>query len=187
MVAGCATRLSTPPSDSASENRRSPPTNILDGVGAALEFDADHRAETALLAFGYRMPGCVGSPGSGRGARLADLTSQAASAFALVSWRLTRGCSVRKPRKVRKLSKAAPVMPSAFAHQASCCASSAAAATHRTADDIAVAVDVLRGRMHHDVGAEGERILQRWRQEGVVDHRSRSGATRKIGGRPTRP
>ena len=37
------------------------------------------------------------------------------------------------------------------------------------ADHVAVAAEVLGGGVHDDVGAEGERLLQRRRGEGVVD------------------
>ena len=41
---------------------------------------------------------------------------------------------------------------------------------HRAADHVAVAIDVLGGRVHHHVRAEQQRLLQRRRQECVVHH-----------------
>ena len=46
----------------------------------------------------------------------------------------------------------------------------AAARDHRPAHHVAVAVDVLGGRVHDDVGAQLERLLPGRRQEGIVDH-----------------
>ncbi len=51
---------------------------------------------------------------------------------------------------------------------------------HRAADHVAVAVDVLGGRVQHQVGAEGDRVLQRRRQEGVVHHHPGTGPVRGI-------
>src|SRR5690606_6266620 len=44
---------------------------------------------------------------------------------------------------------------------------------HGPADDVGVAADVLGGGVHHDVGAERERLLQVRAGEGVVDHQER--------------
>ena len=49
---------------------------------------------------------------------------------------------------------------------------------HRAADDVAVTAGVLGGRVHHDVGAERDRLLQVGRGEGVVDDEQR---TRLVG------
>jgi hypothetical protein len=51
---------------------------------------------------------------------------------------------------------------------------------HRAADHIAVAIDVLGGGMHHVIGAEGDRRLQRRREESVVDHGLRPGGVRGV-------
>ena len=45
----------------------------------------------------------------------------------------------------------------------------------RAAHDVGVAAEVLGGRVHDDVGAELERLLQVRRGEGVVDHQQRPG------------
>ena len=89
--------------------------------------------------------------------------------------RSRRACSVRRPRRVMKLSKGAPVSPRQLAHQHSCSCSSRACGHHRAADHVAVAVDVLGGRVHDEVGAEPQRLLPGRRQEGVVDHHQRAG------------
>ena len=48
---------------------------------------------------------------------------------------------------------------------------------HGAADDVAVAVDVLGGRMDNEVGTEGDRVLQSRRQERVI-HGEQSTARR---------
>ncbi len=53
----------------------------------------------------------------------------------------------------------------------------------RPADDIGMAAEVLGRGVHDDVGAEGERLLQRRGGEGVVDHDSAS-ASRPRAARP---
>jgi len=47
------------------------------------------------------------------------------------------------------------------------------ASEHSAADHIAVSVDELRGRMHDDIAAESERILQRRGQESIVGDRTK--------------
>ena len=49
----------------------------------------------------------------------------------------------------------------------------------RAADDVAVAVQILRRRVHDDVRAERDRLLQRRREERVVDDEQRAGVVRR--------
>ena len=51
---------------------------------------------------------------------------------------------------------------------------------HRAADDVAVAVQVFRRRVHDDVRAERDRLLQRRRQERVVDDDERARRVRAL-------
>ena len=55
------------------------------------------------------------------------------------------------------------------------------AGDRRAADHVAVAVDVLGGGVHHQVGAERERLLPGRRQEGVVHHAQGAGRVRGRG------
>ena len=48
----------------------------------------------------------------------------------------------------------------------------------RAADDVGVPAAVLRGRVHDDVGAERQRLLEVRRREGVVDDEQRAGVVR---------
>ena len=50
------------------------------------------------------------------------------------------------------------------------------------ADHVGVAAEVLRRRVHDDVGAELERLLQVRRRERVVDDEQRAGGVRRVGG-----
>ena len=59
-------------------------------------------------------------------------------------------------------------------HHLSWSCSSCVRGDHRAADDVAVAVQVLGGRMHDHVGAERERLLPDRRQERVVGHHQRA-------------
>ena len=52
------------------------------------------------------------------------------------------------------------------------------AGDERTADHVGVPAEVLRRRVHDDVGAEGQRTLQVGRGEGVVDGEQRPGLVR---------
>ena len=49
------------------------------------------------------------------------------------------------------------------------------------ADDVGVAAEVLRRRVHDDVRAELERLLEIRRREGVVDHEQGAGGVRGVG------
>ena len=63
-------------------------------------------------------------------------------------------------------------------------ASSASLVADEPADDVGVAAEVLRGRVHDDVGAELERPLEVRRRERVVDDDAR--AARRARARATR-
>ena len=144
--AGCATRLSTPPSDSASEKNCRPSTKRCTAGDAALEFEGDDRAEARLLALARRRdPDAWAGPGTTPCAPAAASPASAASSWHCGRARPAARCSVRRPRSVRKLSKAEPVRPRQLAHQPSCSCSSFVARDDRATDHVAVAVDVLGG------------------------------------------
>jgi hypothetical protein len=103
-----------------------------------------------------------------RDGRMRCQASTTAAAFSACT--RMRACSVRTPRSVMKLSNGAPVTPMAFAHQASARAAPGRG-DHGAADDIAVAVQILGGGVHHQVRAERERLLPERREKRVVDHR----------------
>ena len=129
MVAGCAARLSTPPRDSASEKSSIASTNrATAGVPPSSSMvTIAPKPRCCLRASAW--PGCDARPGYSTRCTPLRPSSQDASAFALASCKAILACRVRRPRSVRKLSKAAPVTPVALAHQASCWWSSADAAT----------------------------------------------------------
>lgn len=57
------------------------------------------------------------------------------------------------------------------------------AGAQRAGQHPALAVEVLGARVHHDVGAELDRALQRWRREAVVDRQQRADIMRQLGQR----
>ena len=90
------------------------------------------------------------------------------------SWRSMRTCSVFVPRSTRKLSigdgtRADRVLQERERDRAA----RASLDDQRAADDVGVAVQVLRHRVRDDVGAELERPLEVRRHERVVDGEQR--------------
>ena len=172
MVAGCAIRLSTPPSDSASVKHCEPGEKRLDRRLAARKLEAQHRAEAALLAPRDLMPGMIGQTGVVHPLAPPDARVRKSTTAAVFSaCTRMRACRVRTPRSVRKLSNGAPVTPMALAHHARFSLQLGGRRDHRAADDVAVTIQVLGGGMHDHVGAERQRLLPDRRQKGVVDHR----------------
>ena len=76
---------------------------------------------------------------------------------------------------MRKESNGPATAPMAFWWKATFSASVEVADDERAADDVGVAAAVLRGGVHDDVGAEGQRLLEVRRGEGVVDDQQRAG------------
>ena len=90
--------------------------------------------------------------------------------------------SVLVPRRTRKLSKAGWRRRWRSAGTPSRSRSAGVADDERAADDVGVAVQVLRRRVHDEVGAELERPLEVRRHERVVDgeqHAARGGRPRR--------
>jgi hypothetical protein len=84
-----------------------------------------------------------------------------------------RMASVFTPRRARKLSNGPAIAPTEFCRKPSCSRHSPGAlrAHHGdAADDVRVAVQVLGGRVHHDVEAVFQRALDQRAGEGVVGH-----------------
>jgi hypothetical protein len=159
IVAGCATRLSTPPSDSASEKQAQPVEQRARGVD---------RRRPARRRPSRRSHRCCAAAERVAGVRAAGRDSRRA--------RRRRGARARRrsrrvlvhgharvqraqPAQRQELSNGAPVRPRQFAHHASSSSSAASSRTHGAADHVAVPVQVLRRRVHHDVGAERDRPL----------------------------
>ena len=120
---------------------------------------------TAPKPFCWRLasscPGCAGSPGYHTFCTASHSLSHSASAWALRPWCSRRACSVRMPRRVRKLSKGAPVSPRQLAHQVSCSCSAGSRAITAPPTTSRVAVQVLGGRVHHEVRAQGRAAAAR--------------------------
>ncbi len=164
-------RLSTPPSDSASVKQLQAVEERLDrGARRRRARSSASRRSRAAGARASACPRCVAQARTVHARRPPDdRTSSSATSAAFSSCARMRGASVRRPRSVRiaverRAGEAEAVRPPRELLVQRC-----VLRDHRAADDVAVAVDVLRRRMHDDVGAERERPLQRRRQERVVD------------------
>ena len=180
---GCEIRLSTPPSDSASVKQSRPVEERRDRGLAAGELEAQHGAEARLLAPRDLVARMIGRARIVHPRTAGCCASKSTTAAVFSACTRMRACSVRTPRSVRKLSNGAPVTPMAFAHQAQAVVQLRRCRDDRAADHVAVAVQVLGGRMHDQVGAERERLLPERRQKGVVRRHQRAGRVRRIGHR----
>ena len=134
IVAGCATRLSTPPSDSARVNQRSESTKArtarsVSPSGPAASSKLSIAPKPACWRAATAWPGCDSRPGKYTFPTAACPSSSAAIAAAFSWCTRMRASSVRSPRRVRKLSNGEPVRPSALAHHTSCWCSSGSRAT----------------------------------------------------------
>ena len=94
-----------------------------------------------------------------------------------------RTASVLAPRSVRKQSSGPGTAPIEFWTKCRRSASSSSFVIDGAADRVGVAADVLRRRVHDDVGAERERLLQVRARERVVDDDERAGRVRALGDR----
>ncbi len=180
IVAGCATRLSTPPSDSASEKHCSPSRNASIATPAAVQLEAQHRAETVLLARRERMSfvAAQAGPVHARHCRMIveKLSDQRCVLLVRAHARRERAQAAQRQEAVeRRAGEAEAVRPPGETLD-----DGRVFRDDRAADDVAVAVDVLRRRMHDDVGAERERPLQHRRQERVVDDAARADRVRGL-------
>ena len=102
--------------------------------------------------------------------RSAGAGAAAAASSAALAWaRSTRRCSVRMPRRASQASKAPGTLPVSERRSSSTSWSCVVGGHDRAEQDVAVTGEVLRGRVHHDVGAQRERLLQQRGGEGVVD------------------
>ena len=129
MVAGCATRLSTPPRDSASEKQRRLATNSRTASCPPASSSVTTAPKPRCWRRASSCPGWLTSPGYHTRGTFGCASSHSASAWALRPWCSRRACSVRRPRRVMKLSNGAPVSPRQFAHHASCSCSALVRAT----------------------------------------------------------
>jgi hypothetical protein len=147
---------------------------------AAFEFQRQHRAEALLLAARERMPRVVRQAGVVHGAHRGMFVEHgrddARILFMHADARVERAQPAQGEEAVeRRAGDAQRIGP-----PGEVCVVFRRARDDRAADDVAVAVDVFRRRMHHEVGAEVDRLLQRGRQEGVVDHRARADVVRRF-------
>ena len=121
-------------------------------------------------------PGCVGQPRvEHRDDRRGGRARNSATAAALAQCRSMRTARVRIPRSASQRRTGRRPRPSRSGGRPAARRARRRAVDQRAADDVGVAAEVLRGRVHHDVGAEGQRLLQVGRGERVVDDQQRAG------------
>ncbi|MCW0450367.1 hypothetical protein NB706_003201 [Xanthomonas sacchari] len=144
------------------------------------QFETDHRAEAALLPCRHRVARMRGQAGvvhlAHRGVRGQQFHHRLCVFLVRAQARIQRAQAAQGQERVeRRAGEAQRIGPP---HQL--LVQLGIGGDHRAADHVAVAVDVLGGGVDHQVGAEGDRGLQRRRQEGVVDHRQRAGLVRGV-------
>ena len=103
--------------------------------------------------------------------------SRRASSAALAPARSTRRCRVRSPRSASQASNGPAIAPCSVRWRVQPRARASSSRRDRGAEqDVGVPGEVLRHRVHDDVGAELERPLQQRRRERVVHRQQRAAA-----------
>ena len=109
------------------------------------------------------------APDRTRGAPSGWRSSHCAILSADAQCRSMRSASVLRPRSARKESNGPWIAPTAFCRKRQPLAQLGVLAHHRdAADHVGMAVEIFRGRMHHDVEAVLERALDIGAGKGVV-------------------
>ena len=173
IAPGCSIRLSTPPRLSASDHT---PVSVSACVGRgapAVHAEADHAPEAAHLPPGHgvariALEARVEDLGDGRRRREQRRDALRVVAVALHAHRERLQAAQREEAVERRRNPAERVLEEAqpLAHRA-------IARADEAADDVGVAADVLGRRVHDDVGAQLERLLQVRARERVVDDQQR--------------
>jgi len=143
------------------------------GGGAAVQLDAEHGPEAGLLALRQRMAGMVGQT------RIVDRLDRRMGREGLGQG-LGRGLLLRQPGEQGAYPAQGHVGvegragdPEAVGPPGQLLVVGWICGDHGPADHVGVAVDELGGRVHHHIGTQGQRALQRRRQEGIVGHHLR--------------
>ena len=99
--------------------------------------------------------------------------------MAEADWWRTRTCRVRKPRSSSAASNEPRMAPSIVRSRAARSQGRPLAREHhRAGDDVGMAVEILGGRVQHDIGAEREGAGQHRRRHRGVDGQQRAGRMR---------
>ena len=181
MVAGWEIRVSTPPRLSARDIRRTPfehPPGRFQGA----ELEGQHAAEPLHLAARQRVLGMVGQPGKVDALTPWDGAERnSASAMPLALCCAIRSGSVLVPRSTSQASNGPRIAPGRVLHELQPLDVLVAGGDDDAADAVAVAVEVFRGAVHDQVGAELDRPLQARARERVVDDEPGAVPMREIG------
>ena len=117
-----------------------------------------------------RDPDALRAPGSRPGRTRLSFDNQRATAIALALCRSTRIASVFSPRPSAYAACGSSTVPS-FLRASRMRAMCASLPARAPAGHVAVAVQVLRRAVHHEIDAEGDRLLVDRAGKGVVEHR----------------
>ena len=183
MLAGCWARLWDRPGrrrDSRSASIEAPA-----GLDAVLELEGNHAAGLRHLPLRQCILREARQAGVMHHRDLGVTGENFATPCALAQWRSMRKLSVFRPRSTRKASCAAQhraghILDAVEAYLVECFLR----ADDGAGQQVAMAAEILGGRMQHEIGAEFKRALQVGRAVGVIDNRSRAMAARNRSNRP---
>jgi hypothetical protein len=147
---------------------------LSDSVVAAFQLEAHDRSETTLLATSNVMTGMTGQARVidllDVGLLLQPLRQSHRVAPVMIEPRVQRSKSPQRQEAVEGRSGYAKTIgpPDQLLVKG------LVARNNRAANNVAVTIQVLGRRMEHEISAQCQRLLPRWRQERVVNDRQRS-------------
>jgi len=146
-----------------------PAHELAYGIVAAGKLERHHCSETPLLALRELMPGVILQsrvPHAPHvGLALEPVCQSLSIAPVVLEPCVQRAQAPQREKAVERRTR----QPQAVGPPHELLVQGRGARHHRAAHHVAVTVQVLRGRVHHEVGTEREGLLPRGRQEGVVD------------------
>ena len=159
MVTGCAIRLSTPPKDSARVKHLSPSRNAPTAASPPRKLETQHGAEATLLAARNFMSGIVAESGiinALHGWMPRQEVHYGSGIFSVHAHARVQGANSAQREKAveRRPGYAEGVRPP---HQV--LLQFSGGGNHRSADHVAVAIQVLGGGVQRQIGAETQGLL----------------------------
>ena len=193
-LARCSTRLSVPPSEVARFHSATCAAVAMAAASPPAHADRQHAAEAAVhLPRRHRMAAARRAGRDRAPPRCADAARSARRCAAPTPMRahaqVQRAHAAQQQPRLERAERAADLCT----HGLHALPEGVVLTRHQHAgDEIGVAVQVLGGRVHHEVGAELERPRQHRRRDGGVDRHARAGRVREcrggrdVGDRPQR-
>ena len=174
-------RLSTPPSDSASWKIFVRATSSTASCSVSTVNDTIP-PKSRICARATACPGCDSSPGQSTRSTASCPSRNSAIAARVLrvrahSYRERLQAAQHEPRVERPGHGAERLL-----QEVETLGERVVVRRHEAADDVAVTAEVLRRRVHDEVGAELERLLQVRRRERVVDDEQRTDRVRRVCG-----